>query len=162
MIGAARVRILPAHAMPAQRRIQPVSVEIVVAWGDMDAFQHVNNTVYLRWFETARIAYFERIGVMGAKQAETGIGPILAHATVDYRRPVTYPDRVRVGVNVSAFGTRSFTMSYQVWSEAQQALVATGQTVIVMFDYRGGRAVPVDEELRGAIAAVEGARPGEA
>ena len=41
--------------------VEPVSVQIPVAWGDMDAFGHVNNTVYLRWFETARIAFFRAV-----------------------------------------------------------------------------------------------------
>ena len=42
----------------------PVSIVIPVAWGDMDAFQHVNNVTYGRWLESARIAYFRRIGFM--------------------------------------------------------------------------------------------------
>ena len=54
----------------------PVVVAIPVAWGDMDAFQHVNNTVYFRYFESARIAYFERLEFMELMQA-TGVGPIL-------------------------------------------------------------------------------------
>src|SRR5687767_1167703 len=54
-----------------------VTVEIPVQWGDMDAFGHVNNTVYFRWFESARIAYFEKIG-LNERMRRDRKGPILA------------------------------------------------------------------------------------
>jgi acyl-CoA thioester hydrolase len=140
---------------PAPARY-PVSVEIPVAWGDMDAYQHVNNVVYLRWFETARIAYFERVGLFG-RASRGGIGPILARTSVDYLRPVTYPDTVRVEIGVNRIGGSSFTMRYRLWSAAQDAQAAAGESVIVMYDYADGRTVPVDEELRSAIGRLEGA-----
>ena len=55
----------------------PLVVEIPVVWGDLDAFRHVNNTVFLRWFETARIAYFERIGITSDLERQAR-APILA------------------------------------------------------------------------------------
>ena len=64
----------------------PVQVRIPVAWGDMDAFNHVNNVVYFKWFESARIAYFEHTESMGVMRAE-GIGPILASTSCRYRAP---------------------------------------------------------------------------
>jgi acyl-CoA thioester hydrolase len=134
-----------------------LSVEIPVAWGDMDAYQHVNNTVYLRWFETARIAYFERLGLVDRKEQE-GLGPILARTEIDYRRPVTYPDTVRVDIGIPHVGRSSFRMIYRLWSRALAAEAASGESVIVMYDYRAGRSAPVDEGLRARIAAAEGAR----
>lgn len=133
----------------------PVSVSIPVAWGEMDAFQHVNNVVYARWVETARIEYLTRIGLMERMRAE-GVGPILARFSIDYRSPVTYPDTVHVGVGTTRIGNSSFTMSFRIWSEAQQAEVASGEQILVLFDYRGERPSPIDDGLRGAIAAVEG------
>ena len=73
----------------------PVQLEIPVAWGDMDAFGHVNNTVYLRWFESARIAFFERIDIDATRPEK--VGPILASTTCDYLTPVAYPATVVVG-----------------------------------------------------------------
>jgi acyl-CoA thioester hydrolase len=139
---------------PTPDRRSPVAVEIPVAWGEMDAFQHVNNVVYLRWIETARMAYFERVRLMEGKDEE-GVAPILARATVEYLRPVTYPDRVRVDASVERIGNTSFVMRHRVWSEAQRAPVARGESVIVLYDYRAGRPVPIGEPLRAAIAAVE-------
>lgn len=144
--------------MPDAPARYPVSVTIAVAWGDMDAFQHVNNAVYARWLESARIAYFERLDLLRRMRGE-GVGPILARTVIDYRRPVTYPDTVRVDAAVSRVGGSSFTMSFRVWSEAQAAEVATGEQVIVHFDYRSGRTTPIDDALRAAIATIERAQP---
>ncbi len=136
----------------------PVSVAIPVAWGEMDAFQHVNNVAYARWLETGRIAYFSRIGFLD-RMASEGVGPILAKLVIDYRRPVTFPDTVRVDVTTTKIGRTSFTLGYRVWSEAQQAEVVTAEDVIVVMDDRASRTAPVDERLRGAIAALEASAP---
>ena len=140
--------------MTDEKGRHPVSVAIPVAWGEMDSFQHVNNVVYARWLETARMRYFERVGLV-RRVKEEGVGPILARTVLDYRRPVTYPDTVRVDTRVSRVGGSSFTMAFRVWSEAQDAEVATGEQVIVNYDYRAGRTAPVDDALRAAIAALE-------
>ncbi len=132
----------------------PLSVTIPVAWGEMDAFHHVNNVVYARWIESARVAYFTRLGLMD-RQRTDGVGPILGHIAIDYRRPVAYPDTVRVEVTTTKIGRSSFTMAYRVWSTDQRAEVATGEDVIVLFDYRAARTTPVDGPLREAIVALE-------
>jgi acyl-CoA thioester hydrolase len=141
--------------MENRPEVLPVALEIDVAWGEMDAYQHVNNVVYLRWCESARIAYFARADMLERKQQD-GVGPIMARHCTDYRRPVTYPDRVRVEVGVSRIGKSSFDMRYRIHSLAQQAEVASADSVIVMVDYRTGKTTPVDARLRAAIEALEG------
>src|SRR5512146_3298611 len=96
----------------------PVSVTIPVAWGEMDAFQHVNNVVSARWLESGRIAYFERLGLLERMRAE-GVGPILAKLGIEYRRPVTFPDTVIVETTVKRIGNSSFTMASRIRSEVQ-------------------------------------------
>jgi acyl-CoA thioester hydrolase len=132
----------------------PVSLEIPVAWGDMDSFGHVNNVVFLRWCESARIAYFDRTGITEKMKLEK-IGPILARACLDYRRPVTYPDIIRSSATVTQIGKTSFVMRYRLFSLSQAAVAGEGDSVIVMIDYRSGEKVPVDAELRRRIAALE-------
>jgi len=136
----------------------PVSIEIPVAWGDMDAMQHVNNVVYLRWFESARIAYFERAALLQGLNDMT-VGPILARSTVDYLRPVTYPDTVRVEIAVTKMGKSSYEMAYRLWSKAQGAIAAKGDAVIVNYDYQAGKSAAVDERIRAAIHALEASAP---
>jgi acyl-CoA thioester hydrolase len=135
----------------------PVTLEIPVAWGDMDAFAHVNNTVYLRWFESARIAYFRLAGVLDRMELD-GIGPILARATIDFRKPVTFPDRISVSARVPELRNTSFTMTYRATSHAQSdVVVAEGDSVVVMVNYRTGEKVALTTELRKRVAAVEAA-----
>jgi acyl-CoA thioester hydrolase len=137
----------------------PVTIELPVLWGDMDAFDHVNNAVYLRWFESARIAYFERVGVIARMTAE-GVGPILARASVDYRAPLRYPDTVRVAATVTRLGHSSFVMGYRVTSAAHGgAVAAEGEGVVVLVDYRRGGSVALDDATRAAIAALEAGAP---
>ncbi len=138
----------------------PVSVEVPVAWGDMDAFGHVNNTVFLRWFETARIAYFQAIGVADKMEGER-IGPILARTAIDFRLPVVFPDTITVSATVQRIGTTSFVMAYRVTSSAHEgAIAAEGEGVIVQLDYGSGAKVPLADALRERIEHLEtGARP---
>ncbi len=132
----------------------PVSVRIPVAWGDMDSFQHVNNVVYLRWFETARIAFFERLRMMDRMESDR-IGPILAKTSCTFVRPVAYPDTVIAEASCTAVGGKSFTMAYRVRSEALGKVAAEGDGVIVMFDYANDRAVPVDDTLRAGLESLK-------
>ena len=132
-----------------------VSISIPVAWGDMDAYQHVNNAMYARWIESARIAFFTRVGLV-QRMRDEGVGPILARLTIEYRRPVTYPDMVRVEVATAKVGTTSLTLRYRIWSEDQKAEVATGEDVSVVFDYRAGQPTAIDDALRAAITALGG------
>ena len=74
----------------------PVTVRIPIQWGDMDAYGHVNNTVYFRLFETARIAYLERCGFIESYERER-IGAILRSTECHFRLPLGYPDDVLVG-----------------------------------------------------------------
>src|SRR5262245_11332785 len=113
----------------------PVVITVPVAWGEMDAFQHVNNSVYFRYFESARIAYFERLQFMDLMQT-TGVGPILASTQCRFRIPLTYPDTMRVGAKITDIADDRFVMRYAVVSQRLQKIAAEGEGVIVSFNYR--------------------------
>jgi len=135
----------------------PVTIELPVQWGEMDAFGHVNNVVYLRWLESVRIAYFERCGIL---EGMPEIGPILARQEIDYRLPLRYPDRLLASITVTRLGNTSLTLAARLRSQAQQrAIAAEGVSVIVMLDYRTGRKVPLSDHLRKRIAALEASGP---
>lgn len=132
----------------------PVSIDLPVQWGDMDAFQHVNNVAYLRWFESARIAHFDKAGLFGRMPA---LGPILARQTIDYRFPLVYPDTVRVEAATLKLGKTSFTLGLRLESVRHRKLAAEGEGVVVMLDYRTNEKVPLDADLR---ARLQGLEPG--
>ncbi len=132
----------------------PVVIEISLHWGEMDAFQHLNNTVYFRYFESARIAYFEKIGYMKFMQ-KTGLGPILASTQCRFKIPLTYPDRVSVGAKVAKIEQDRFLMEYAIVSHKSQKTAAEGQGLIVSFDYRENRKAPLPEEIKQRILQLE-------
>lgn len=138
----------------------PVVVDIPVAWGDMDAFGHVNNVIYLRYFETARVAYFDKLDFMEMIQRE-GVGPILASSYCRYKLPVTYPDVVMVGVRVSKMETDRFTMEFRMVSQKHRKIAAYGDGVIVTFDYRKNLKIPVPAEIEAHIRRLEGGEIGK-
>ncbi len=131
----------------------PVKVEHRVAWGEMDAFGHVNNANYLRWFESARIAYFERIKVGISSRDSSAWVPILGRATIDFRKPVSYPDTVTLEATVTKFGNTSFTMAYRAVSPVL-GLAAEGEAIVVLLDASGSK-VPLPEDLKRAIEQLE-------
>jgi len=133
----------------------PIRIEIPVAWGEMDAFQHVNNVVYFRYFESARIAYFDAIEVMNVMEA-TGVGPILADTRCRFRIPLTFPDTVTVGARISKLAAQGFTMQYAVASHRHGKRAAEGEGRIVTIDYAGGGKADVPGSVRERIRALEG------
>lgn len=128
----------------------PITVDIAVAWGEMDAFGHVNNTVYFRWFETARIAFLDAIGFTAGGESG-GVGPILASTHCRFRRPVAFPDTVTVGVRTTDVGEDRFTHAYRVVSHAAREVVAEGEGVVVSYDYAGKRKAAIPPDVRAAI-----------
>jgi len=132
----------------------PVIVEFPVAWGEMDALGHVNNIVYFRYFETARIAYFERVKLLELME-KTGIGPILASTHCRFRAPLAYPDVVSIGASVSDIGPDRLTMKYIVASHRLSKIAAEGEGVLVTYDYRNNRKVPVPAEVKRSILDLE-------
>jgi acyl-CoA thioester hydrolase len=132
----------------------PITIEIPVVWGEMDAFQHVNNIVYFRYFESARISYFEKLDYMKFLE-ESGVGPILASTQCSFKIPLTYPDRVTVGAKVESIGAERFTMKYVVVSHSHKKIAALGEGVIVSFNYRENKKAKIPDEIRNRIMSLE-------
>lgn len=138
----------------------PVVITLPLQWGDQDAFGHVNNTVPIRWFESARIAYLEQT-VMSQMIQKGGIGPILASVTCNYRRQLHYPDRVSIGARIAKLGRSSMVMEHVVYSEKLDAVAAEGTSTIVAFDYEANRPTRIPDEIRQAFESLEGKTLGE-
>ena len=138
----------------------PVIIEFPVAWGEMDAMNHVNNIVYFRYFESARIAYFEKMD-MFSYMTETGIGPILATISCKFKIPLSYPDTVLIGAKVVSIEDDRFVMNHLVVSKKHQKVAAEGDGVIVAFNYREGKKVTVPEVMKQRIIDIQKSAPGK-
>lgn len=143
--------------MDILRHDYPVTIEIPMAWGEMDAFQHLNNVVYFRYFESARIAYFDAVDMLAGMET-TGVGPILAETRCRYRIPLTFPDTVTVGARVSSLAPKGFMMQYAVASRRHGKIAAEGEGRIVTVNYATGGKTPLPEAVRSRILALEGER----
>lgn len=124
----------------------PIVTEIPVAWGEMDALQHVNNVVYFRYFETARIDFFNRLFPLETLY-QSGVGPVISENQARYKRPVTFPDTLLVSVSISDIQRDRFTMHYQIFSKKQQAVTTLGTSVAVMFNFQTGQKAELPTEL---------------
>lgn len=111
-----------------------------VAWGEMDAFNHVNNVVYYRYAESARIEYLRLFDLFNADTIM-----VLAQSSCQYLAPVMYPDTLRIGVRTKSIGTSSLTVEYRYFSTTQQKVVATAEAVMVRLDSKAQGKAPWTE-----------------
>lgn len=133
----------------------PITVRFPAHWSEMDAYGHVNNARYFSWFETVRIAYLHKVGLVNPQGTTSDVGPIIATTTAEYLKPVVFPANLVVGARVSRIGNTSFTMEYAVDDEAGTRY-ARGSAVVVTLRYPSMEKVPVPEPVRAAIEQVEG------
>ncbi len=124
--------------------------DVPLRWGDMDAMAHLNNTLYFRLMEEARIQWFRRFGF---PTLPSGQAPILAHVSCDFLRAMTYPGIARVTQTVTKVGRSSVEMSLVIERTDEPGThYATGRSVIVWFDYVTNKAQAWPEAVRAVIA----------
>ena len=123
-------------------------ISIPVQWGDMDAYQHVNNAIFLKWLESSRIDL--------SKQYLTNETEfILANINIDYIKPVFFPDNIELTTSVVKIGNTSATLLTHFHSQSQKTGVATAQSVIVQFDYTLQKPKPWSESQRTVLAKIQ-------
>lgn len=134
----------------------PCIIEIPVQWGEMDAFNHVNNVTYFRYFESARIALFNRTRLMESKRLD-GIGPILAEQSCRYRRAVSFPDRLKIGSRVTDINDSTFWQEYAIYSTQQDAITTLASSRTTVINYATGQKVTIEDPLLSQLIALRSA-----
>lgn len=142
---------------PSELQDYALTLGMTVAWGEMDAFGHVNNAVYYRYFESVRIAYLQAVGALDRLEE---CNPVVAANSCRFLRPLTWPDELTVGARVAEVRGSGFRMEYAIFSGQQQAIVATGDAVVVIVDPSGAKTT-LPERVRRAIRDREQARTGD-
>jgi len=135
----------------------PIQVRFV----DIDKLGHVNNAVYLSYFETARVAYFDE--VVGERVDWNKTGMILAKSVVDYKRPVFVNDKLFIYSSVSKLGNKSFEISDVLVKERFDKLSGTkteevaafATFTIVCFNYETQSTIEIPGEWRERLEAYE-------
>ena len=118
-------------------------------YADYDTKGHVNNAVYLTYFEIARQrAWIDAMG-MGSE-----FPFVIAEATVRYVKQAMLGEDLEIDVRTTRVGTKSWVWSYEILHAADGGVVAQGSTVQVMFDYDARRSIPVPDDVRARLALV--------
>lgn len=127
----------------------PVVIEVPVAWGEMDAFGHVNNVAYYRYIESSRVAFCTAVGWMPTgSQGQSGVWPILHSAQIRFRSPVVYPDTLKIIAHPREVLEDRFTLAHELYSEKQARLVAQGSGIIVSFDFTANAKASLPSSVR--------------
>jgi acyl-CoA thioester hydrolase len=141
---------------PEHRQLTHESV-MPIRWGDMDAMGHVNNTVYFRYFEVARLEWLYRIGAVVEPGA--GQGPVIVNAWCNFVRQLKFPGDIVVRHFVADPGRSSFGTYLTVErTDEPGVLYAEGGAKTVWTDYAAGRSAPLPDWLRALLPAPSGGR----
>ena len=135
---------------PEELSHYPIIHQQPIHWGEMDAFNHLNNVVYYRYAESARIGYLQALGMFDGNMVT-----VLAQSSCQYLRPVIFPDTLLLGVRCQRLGTTSIVIEYSYYSTAQAAIVATAEAVIVRLESNGQDKKPWTNEERERLLALE-------
>lgn len=147
VFDAGKPRIL--KAMEHQRKLIQTT-RVPIRWGDMDAYGHVNNTVYFRYMEQARVEWIESLAVpvrLG------GDGPVIINASCTFLIPMTYPGTVEVRTYADPPGRSSVQTHVEMRIEGDERLYAEGAAKVVWMNTRSGKSVPLPDHVRAVLEA---------
>ncbi|MDI6747122.1 MAG: thioesterase family protein [Rhodocyclaceae bacterium] len=122
------------------------TLQIPVRWGDMDALGHVNNTVYFRFTEQARIDWLESLGF--AVLVGVDEGPVIINASCTFFKPITYPATVEVRTLIGKPGRSSLPTYYEIRCVGDDTLYAEGASKIVWWNPNTGKSLPLPDYIR--------------
>ena len=133
-------------------------IPLPVRWSDLDALGHVNNAVYLTYFEQARISYFNELGLWDGSIEKLGL--IMARAVIDYKLPLNATDDVHVFTRTKRLGNKSFDTEQLIARHVgdQLEIAAQGMITIVVFDYQTNTSTPMPQPWRDMLTVYEPAQ----
>ncbi len=130
----------------------PIKLELRIDWSEIDLFGHVNNLAIFKYVQAARVNYMEIIGLM-QMQTEIKMGPILASATCQFRKPLFYPGQVIIYSKVDTIKSTSFHLQHEIKNDDGE-IVAEAHDIIVMYDFERKHKLNIPEEIKSRITAL--------
>ena len=126
------------------------TTRIPVRWGDMDAYGHLNNTIYFRYFEQARVEWIEEMGFPVRPGVESGA--VIINADCTFRLPVNYPAVAEIRLYAGQPGRSSVMTWYELYVEGDDRVYAEGSAKVVWMHLESGKSAPLPERLRALFA----------
>ena len=121
-----------------------------IRWGDMDAYGHVNNTVYFRYMEQARVEWLEDMKI---EVRPGGLGPVIINASCTFLVPMNYPGLVEVKTFAGLPGRSSVQTHVEMRIVGAPTLYAEGAAKVVWMDTRTGKSAPIPDHVRAVLDA---------
>ena len=128
----------------------PLIIEQVITWGDMDAHGHVNNVVYFRYMENARVEFYRRIGKYEFEE-RSGITLVVKSTSCRYIASLSCPDRISIGARVTDIDDEQILMQYIIVNAGTNQVAALGEATIVSLQVGDSSKVPFPDELKARI-----------
>ena len=129
---------------------------IEVRYGDLDPQGHVNNAKHLTYFEQARIHYMIELGLFTRDQSFMQIGVIVADVHITYLEPIYFGRNIKAGIHAAKLGSKSMTWEQNIVDTDTGREAARGKVILVTYDYKDEKTIPVPQAWRGRITAFEG------
>jgi acyl-CoA thioester hydrolase len=126
------------------------TTRIPIRWGDMDAMGHVNNTVYFRYMEQARIEWLYACARRLGEIAYEREGWVIVNASCTFHVPLAYPGEAEVRMFVGAPGKSSVESTYEIWMSDTK--YADGTAKLVWIDLKSAKSAPLPERFRALLA----------
>lgn len=117
-----------------------------IDWGELDLFGHVNNVVFYRYIQSARVHFWEQIGLYEMFKKEK-IAPLLASATIDFKKPLQYPGNVIIQYKPTFVKNTSFGLEYTIMND-QNETTALGRDTMVLYDFKQNIKLTIPDKLR--------------
>ena len=130
-----------------------LTLKIVTSWGEMDAFGHINNSVFFRYFENIRIKYFQQCQILFNE--ESAIKPILSETHCKFIKPIYFPQSIIACAKTLSFTNNSFTMQYAIFESEDKSCIALGTGTITSFNYNTKKRSPLPKKWRSSIEKID-------
>lgn len=117
-----------------------------IAWGDMDAFGHVNNVAYMKYFENARAKYFTHLNLWENYGISISNGMVLTHIEMDYRKQVRFPETLLVTLSIQDMTKRSFQIHCSMWNKKDECVI-TAKADLLWYDFEKNKVVSLPKSF---------------
>lgn len=128
-------------------------LQLRLDWSEMDLFGHINNVMYFKYIQAARVNYWETIGAWSISEA-VKTGPILASCQCDFKKALHYPGVISIQTHVTEMGNTSYIINHKIYNDKKE-LCAEARDVIVMYDFGKNEKTKIPEIIRQAVHKIE-------
>ncbi|MBU0506600.1 acyl-CoA thioesterase [bacterium] len=133
-----------------------INTKVTVRFSDTDAMGHLNNAKIFSYMEEGRVTYFKNVFPDQDLAKHFDVFPfIIAQIQAEFKSPAYCGETLVVSLGITKFGTKSFTMEYDITEEKTGRPVATGSSILVMFDYKTQKTFPIPDEFKAKIQLIE-------